>query len=128
MFNELERLDNDYKRENDEDGNESEDEGESRAEPKRKQFETEVTPTLNKLSFTDSHESPNHTPYSRSRNDLKNERNSENSGTALKSQEIDMDSGKTEIGVDTLNILEHMEALNSAANYLLEKKSYYLFS
>ena len=73
-------------------------------------------------------DSPKHTPNSgkerrMSESSVDGRDNNFATAGALRSQEGDLDSGREDFGVDTLNMLELMEALNSAGNYLLSKRS-----
>jgi len=129
IYNERGRVNhNDEDTNDDEEKNDSENERESGSKPHRKMFETEVPQTLlvsNNGSQNDSQEdSPKDTPQNgRSKRRLSSGSiDGKENQFATERNEGELDSMKSEIGVDTLNMLEHMEALNSVGNYLLSKR------
>lgn len=118
VFNEIERLDQDEENADDDDTkNETESERDSPVGIKRKLFETEIPQSLllsHNGSQNDSRceDSPKDTPKSKNESRFATARAHKGPG------------GEFEIGLDTLNIIEYIEALSSAGNYLLSKNSY----
>lgn len=129
VFNDLERINKNDEDTNDEDKNDSENEKSPETKQKRKLFETEVPQTLvvsGNGSQNDSRneDSPKYSGKRRtSEGSLDGKDNNFATQRAIRSQEGELDSGKSDFGVDTVIFLEHLEALNSAGNYLLSKRS-----